>query len=346
MTSKENPASPTYVYVAGRGHSGTTLLGVLLGNHPAVCSVGELMYMALQCFRDETAQWPGLCGCGERPFDCEFWGPVIADVQRTYGIDLRRAPFSWRISDAGLEGEYGGKSMLQVPVSWGRNKLWRALRKMQYTKSGFASKVASLYQPQKKWVEHRSFLASRIAAASGCRAIVDISKDYLDMRDLYDFAVLPTKVIFITRDCRANVWSQVRLYHERHGEGNASAVQDVIVKSAKDWVRVNRHNMNALRGVPEADRIHVRYEDICRNPKDSMTTLFRFVGLEYGDEVLAFGDKVQHTIAGNHIRFAGETKRIREDLTWKDNLSARDLETVGQICAQLASELGYDLSET
>ena len=32
----------TIIYIAGIGHSGSTLLDVLLGSHPDICGVGEI----------------------------------------------------------------------------------------------------------------------------------------------------------------------------------------------------------------------------------------------------------------------------------------------------------------
>ncbi|MDH4055885.1 MAG: sulfotransferase [Gammaproteobacteria bacterium] len=341
MGHRENPADPTYVYVAGRGHSGTTLLGFLLGNHPDICGVGELMYLPLQCFRDHKTRWEGLCGCGERPFNCEFWSPIIADIESEFGHNLKHRPFGWRISDAGIEEEYRSTAPIRSPYSWARHKVWRALRRMQYSRHQTSQRIGKFHVPQKLWIERRDYLARRISKQSCCSVIADISKDYLDMRDVYDYSSLQNKVIFITRDCRANIWSQVRMHCKRHGDASREHVERVIVRSSRDWVSVNRRILSALEGVRSKDWIHVRYEDICRNTVAEMDRVLQFAGLQNLDEVLDFNQPVEHTIAGNRVRFGGKMKAIREDLAWQDELRPGELRIIADICGTLAGQLGY-----
>lgn len=56
------------VYIAGAGHSGSTLLDVVLGSHPDIVAVGELSYL----FHD----WPRStrrCACGRLHSECDLW---------------------------------------------------------------------------------------------------------------------------------------------------------------------------------------------------------------------------------------------------------------------------------
>lgn len=62
------------LFVAGLGHSGSTLLGTLLGAHPQVVAVGEV---------EQTLRHPrppeqrGACSCGLAAAGCPLWGPVL-----------------------------------------------------------------------------------------------------------------------------------------------------------------------------------------------------------------------------------------------------------------------------
>jgi len=56
------------VYIAGAGHSGSTLLDVVLGNHPAIVSVGELSYVFHDWERPTRR-----CSCGRRHQECTLW---------------------------------------------------------------------------------------------------------------------------------------------------------------------------------------------------------------------------------------------------------------------------------
>ncbi len=55
-----------FIYIVGRGFSGTTMLDALLGNSKQIESVGELV-SGLSRYENE------LCSCGKLTGDCEFW---------------------------------------------------------------------------------------------------------------------------------------------------------------------------------------------------------------------------------------------------------------------------------
>ena len=217
------------------------------------------------------------------------------------------------------------------------------MRRAQYTSTGIVKRLASVYSPQQRWMKHRADLACRIAERSGVSTIADISKDYMDMRDVYEYSSLRTRVMFITRDCRANVWSQVRIHCETHGADARENAGDVVARSSRDWVSVNRRILRAVEGLRDEDWIHVRYEDLCRDTMSSMTRVLQFAGLEYDERVLDFEQSVEHTIACNRVRFGGKMKAIREDLAWQDELRGDELQVITEICAPLATRLGYSL---
>lgn len=62
-----------YVYICGSGHSGSTLLNLLLGNQPGLAGFGEI---AQTVRRIHGLKKP--CTCGQKP--CPVWGPVLEQV--------------------------------------------------------------------------------------------------------------------------------------------------------------------------------------------------------------------------------------------------------------------------
>lgn len=58
------------IYISSLGHSGSTLLDVLLNQHSAIQSVGEVMHY------DEWLTKGLLCTCGEPLTQCSFWTKV------------------------------------------------------------------------------------------------------------------------------------------------------------------------------------------------------------------------------------------------------------------------------
>ncbi len=68
-----------YVYIMGRGHSGSTVLDALLGNAENARGVGE-MVMGI----DGT--YP--CSCGRYVLECSFWGKVKQIYDTTTGTEM------------------------------------------------------------------------------------------------------------------------------------------------------------------------------------------------------------------------------------------------------------------
>lgn len=65
----------TLVLIASAGHSGSTLLDLLLGNHPQVSSGGEMNRLTLYA-PDRV------CACGATVTQCEYWNEVRTAISR------------------------------------------------------------------------------------------------------------------------------------------------------------------------------------------------------------------------------------------------------------------------
>src|SRR5215469_10239405 len=66
--------SPRLVFVVGSGHSGSTLLSMMLGAHPEVLALSEISYFD---------RWIGLndvCNCGVPVRSCPLWSKVVARI--------------------------------------------------------------------------------------------------------------------------------------------------------------------------------------------------------------------------------------------------------------------------
>lgn len=86
------------VYIAGRGHSGSTLLDLMLSGHPRFIGVGEVcsLFDPTRNFLYHPTDVE--CSCGNTIDQCEFWAPTInvlrpaydrkADAQELYRLFL------------------------------------------------------------------------------------------------------------------------------------------------------------------------------------------------------------------------------------------------------------------
>jgi hypothetical protein len=84
------------VYIAGLGHSGSTLLDLILGTHSAVVGLGEVGRVVAAEAANPGQGDGTTCSCGYRAADCHFWGRLLprlesepeASYGRRYGILL------------------------------------------------------------------------------------------------------------------------------------------------------------------------------------------------------------------------------------------------------------------
>ena len=75
-------------YILAASHSGSTLLAMLLGAHPEVCSVGELKISPTAL--GDPRQYR--CSCGQRITACTFWKHVGAAMKvRGHQFDVTNA---------------------------------------------------------------------------------------------------------------------------------------------------------------------------------------------------------------------------------------------------------------
>src|SRR5688500_770153 len=72
------------IYITGAARSGSTVMDIVLGNHPEIVSVGELKNLVKSGWaRGEY------CSCGERAIGCPFWTAVRTEWNKlTGGHDL------------------------------------------------------------------------------------------------------------------------------------------------------------------------------------------------------------------------------------------------------------------
>ena len=317
---QESSSTPTLIYIVCRGHSGSTMLELLLNRSPRIAAMGEVDVLPLQIYRDHRTRWVGQCSCLARPMDCPVWGEVISEIQSSYGVDLVKRPFAKRFSNTGLEEEYG----LMRPYAWLTHQVH------SFTRLFLSGRpLGGTYAD---WVECRDLIASKVARIQHVDAVVDASKDPLEAIDLVRYSRLPVKLLYLTRDVRGLAWSAVK-------NGRSTAVRE-----ARDWVKLNQRILNLLSKVSRADWLQVKYEELCSNTEHELSRIHEFIGIPRLAVTVEEEKRRRHTIAGNVVRFH-PLQTIREDIRWQEHLSKSDLGKVAQTAASIANRLGYNLND-
>lgn len=322
-TVTKSEAGPLCIYIAARGHSGSTMLELLLNRYPEIAAVGEVDQLPLQIARDGIhTKWVGRCSCEARPPDCEVWRAISDRVSLHLNIDLFDDPFAFPVSDVGLAQEFGRNR----PVEYFNLVMHRAVRSVSHR---LGVRFPRIF-PYQTWVKNRELIDRVIAEKCRVSAIVDASKGASQMSDLVNYSELPVKVLFLTRDVRGNAWSAIR-------RDVASAADE-----AKNWVSVNGQIYSRLKAIPQSSWMHVKYEDLCSDTDAVLDGILSFLGIECQPVSPAEEHARRHTIAGNKVRFLA-LDAIRQDLSWRENLSAWQMDRIRRIAGPMARTLNYEI---
>jgi len=165
---------PILVYIVGSGHSGSTLLDMLLSAHSKIFGVGELCSLSFGQIDKE------ICSCGRKALGCSFWSKILKGLKGTDKIpslSVKRNIFA---------------SLFNIPEFRFRERK-NSLSIDQYLK--FNEK---LYQ--------------KIVEVSGNRVLLDSSKEVERAEILARSNKLNLIFIHLIRDGRGVMWSYKKKY--------------------------------------------------------------------------------------------------------------------------------------
>ena len=330
VRARQSPPAIRLVYLLAASHSGSTLLAMLLGSHPEVCTVGELKMTSLGTVDSYR------CSCGARLRTCAFW-QAVASAMHARGV-------SFDIGNAGTDVRSGASPLHQrllKPLHRGR-----ALEAVR--------DLALMLTPG--WRRHRArvdatnaALAAAIRDCTGAKVIVDSSKIGIRLKYLLRNPAFDVKVVRLVRDGRAVALTY--LDPERFADasdprlrgGGSGASRDAerltIARAAHEWRRSNEEGESIVRGLDPDRWMEVRYEGLCADPAATMERIFALMSVEAVEVVQNFRAVPQHVI-GNGMRL-DKTSRIELDDRWKTALSARELAEFDRVAGDLNRRLGY-----
>ena len=282
MTGSTPPGGatpPKVVYVAGRGHSGSTLLDRVLSGAPTVEGVGELV--AGMGRVDEP------CACGRTVAECEVWADVRARASAL--ADQPWDEVVARNQRRARGARFGGT--------------WRA-----------GATDPEVDADRRATVAVYPALHERFAVAT----VVDSSKEITRALFLARF-VPEVVVVHLVRDpvdVLASDLDRIRRGHyrfQRRTIDTKGRVLPFLVFDAVAWT-VGNVLVELVARRRGARVVRVRYEDLCTDPVAELGRLGEVLGLDLAACVAAAADGEAfgfgHIVAGNPMR-TGEAVRIR-----------------------------------
>ncbi|MDN5790587.1 MAG: glycosyltransferase [Micrococcales bacterium] len=300
-------STPTVVYIAGSGRSGSTLLERSIGAVPGYVNVGELLDLPRRVVpRDE------LCGCGEAFSRCTFWTAVG-----------QRLPEGWS------EQSMAHVHRLQTRVARQRfipqMLIGRRTGRYADNLTSYATEYARLYRA--------------ITDESGDRYVVDASK-WPSQALALKIGGIDVRVIHLVRDVRGVAYSLSRndIARPQAAQNERDVMfSNVPASAAARWTATQTEaDLLGARGVPVA---RMRYDDFVDAPGPTVSRALHALRLEVTEHGLDHIDGTtislgpSHGLSGNPSRFRHGDVLLRPDTRWKQGLSRRDRIVVGAIGA-------------
>jgi len=300
------------VYLAGSGHTGSTLLALFLDAHPRIVSVGETAFKRkLQGSRGAALT----CTCGAPYSECEFWQKIFRGVTAA-GYDF--SPEQW-------SNDFRYKGWLAHRL-FSRYSARPALRLAQTAAGALLPRHRARVERVRR--VNVEFIRAVLRTADA-DVFFDTSKRAMRLHQLLQTPELDVKVIKLVRDVRGYASSAKR-------RGGA------VPEAALTW-RKDQENLDRItRDLPAARVMLLRYEDVCRDPRTWLKRAYAFCGVD-PIEPPDFVVSREHHVLGNSMR-RNDSIRIRFDESWRTSLTVDEQKRAIAIAGPFHARNGYSLT--
>jgi hypothetical protein len=315
-----NPAARrpvTVLYVGATGRSGSTLLERILGQSSGCCAVGELAFLWERGLHANQR-----CGCGEPFRACAFWTQVGKQA-------------------------YGGWDRIDLDQA---RALQHRVDRHRHLAALLAPRLAPAHRRRlRRYAELLEPLYRAIATVSGRPVVIDSSKDVSHALLLRRVPGIDLRLVHLVRRSHGVAYSLTKTVRKPEvADAEAYMHRQSPATSALLWTTENLL-LDGLRplGVPT---LRLRYEALVASPREHAAELLRLAGLDAADRELGFlhdGEVqlgVDHTVAGNPMRFRQGPVRLRADEQWRGAMPLGQRLAVTAITWPLLLRYGYRLA--
>lgn len=239
------------VFIASLGHSGSTLLDLVLGGHSRLVGLGEVAAV-LTSGSDGQPAFTGDCSCGQDAASCPLWSEVAHRIHAEPHAPLARR---YRIVFETVAAVFGSDVM---PVD------------------------SSKYLP---W-----------------------------LRLLHDEVSVDLRVLFLLKDVRNFMVSEVDAGSRKRGQGQRRRRLSPLGAFAY-WHRHNRAVEQFLRD-RQLPMFQLGYEELCLAAEPIVREICRFLGLAFEPAMLELHSSRSHVLRGNRMRRQPEKAALTYDHRW------------------------------
>lgn len=265
--------TPRYLYVMGRGHSGSTILDALLGSGKHLHSTGEIV--------SGMPRTEDKCSCGKKIKDCDFWNAVKNKFNE-------ESDYSWEQAAEYIQGQAHLKSFI---------KTWRGRN------TDNINRLKKINQS----------LFKAISEVAGKEVVIDSSKEFTRGLFLARYLPDGKVIHLIRNPLRILASNMLRIKEGkfkvlRYKFDAQKTAFPFILLSAAGWL-VGNILGELIHLVEKKNVLRVRYEDLCERPAEELKRIEAFTGYDLTDIIRGIEEsremQIKHMIAGNRMRLNG-----------------------------------------
>jgi hypothetical protein len=285
---------PKIVFVVGMARSGSTLLTALLNRVDGFAGLGEVhVYW-------EFAGSERPCGCGQSLADCPLWGDLYR-AHEEQGVDFDE------MRDAFRDFVRPRPSSLLRGLTARRAGVGTDHRLGRYLEATEAAY---------RWLAQRTE-SETIVDSTKLPAAADLTAA-MKSTDVY--------LLHLVRDPRAVTHSMAT---RREESGPAKGLQSLrylgyVARAALDWTLRNAYAEVKLRRLSPGRYLPLRFEDLTREPRETVARLLEFAGAEPDPGVFATEDTVEfgenHIITGDSVRYQRGSVTVAPAEKWRTEM--------------------------
>ena len=282
-------------------------MSFLLSTHESVSTIGERRKfynksVKTQEFLHHKARH---CSCGEKFENCSFLNEIKKQVLAQIDHSMLRA----NTTEFNIyKNKYFNRVAYELSVSLSSSNWLKNLKP-------FSKRISELKS-------FNEYLVRAILKSTNTTAFLDSSKAinhtfFLSQIEAFDF-----NVIRLVRDPRAQINSAMKY--------NKWSVE----KATDMWIKEMINNDKMLQRM-KLRFLNLRYEDLCREPKLQLKSVYDFVGINAENINLDFRNRTTHIIGNGKMRL-GKDQTITERTEWKNELTNAQIRKIEKLTSSFS----------
>jgi len=300
------------IFILSMGHSGSTLLDIILGSLDGIFSTGELIWFPFQVERERdknetiSKQNQNICTCGDSFTDCKVWSGVLNLIEKQYNLDIIKS------TDFPISTHDNTKLLREKNISIFK-RITNNLQEYFNTRHPFY-KTISYYRNMKYERDKLNYkeLIDSIIKVTNSEYVVDSSKDISRAITLSTEKSIIPHYIILYRDLRRVVSSYIK-----HGGNPYIAIVKYYIYYSNIYKFFKKNK--------DLNLLLVKYEDFCKDVPRLKKDIGKFLSIDISslnkDEYLM---KNYHLVGGNPMRYSDKII-IRQDNNWENNIENKKL---------------------